>query len=58
MAKIVVENNGVWNIVVDTPNKLVGALVAKVEQGIFLIVIGTPPKTNSPIGLGTMVLHG
>jgi hypothetical protein len=29
-----------------------------VEQGIFLIVIGTPPKTNSPIGLGTMVLHG
>jgi hypothetical protein len=25
-----------------------------VEWGIFLIVIGTPPKTNFPIGLGTM----
>ncbi len=54
MAKIVVENNGVWHIVVATPNKLIGALVAKVEWGIFLIVIGTPPKTNFPIGLGTM----
>jgi hypothetical protein len=31
MAKIVVENNGVRHIVVDTPNKLIDALVAKVE---------------------------
>jgi len=54
MAKIMVENNGVWHIVVDTPNKLVSAFVAKVERGIFLIVIGTPLKTNFPIGLRTM----
>jgi hypothetical protein len=54
MAKIVVENTGVRHIVVATPNKLVGALVAKVERNIFLIVISTPPKTNSPIGLRTM----
>jgi hypothetical protein len=53
MTKIVVENNGVWHIVVDSPNKLIDALVAKVEWGIFLIVISTPPKTNFPIGLGT-----
>ncbi len=33
---------------------IVGALVAKVEWGIFLIVIGTPPKPNFPIGLRTM----
>jgi hypothetical protein len=49
-----VENTNVWYIIVVSPNKLVGALIAKVEWNIFLIVISTPPKTNSPIGLGTM----
>lgn len=46
--------NNVWHVPFATPNKLLDALVTKVELNTFFDATNTPSKVNTPIGLGTM----
>jgi hypothetical protein len=46
--------NNVWYIPFATLDKLLDALVTKVELNTFFDATNTPSKVNTPIGLGTM----
>jgi hypothetical protein len=40
-----------------TPNKLLGALVPRVELSAFLDITSTPLKVNAPVGLGIVFIN-
>lgn len=46
--------NNVWYAPFATPNKLLDALVTKMELSPFFDATNTPSKVNTSIGLGTM----
>jgi len=48
------ENNGVWYIILATPNKLMGALSLRTKSSTFF---GTPLKVDAPIGLGMVFVN-
>ncbi len=54
VTNVSMKDNNVWYIPFATLDKLLDALVTKVELITFFDATNTPSKVNTPIGLGTM----
>jgi hypothetical protein len=57
IAKVSIENNGVWYINVVAPNKVYNALASKFELSILLNALGTWLDIDAPMGLGMVYIN-
>jgi hypothetical protein len=51
MVNVLVENNGVWHIVVATLNKLLGAFILEMKLGVLFSITNAIPKVDPSIRL-------
>jgi hypothetical protein len=51
MVNVLVENNGVWHIVVATPSKLLGAFILEMKLGVLFCISNAILEVDPPIRL-------
>jgi len=51
MVNVLVENNGVWHIVVTTPSELLGAFILEMKLGVLFGITNAIPKVDPSIRL-------